>query len=38
VGELDGDGALADRGRDAYDGPVAHVTGGEDAGQAGFEE
>src|SRR5215475_3665917 len=38
VGELDGDGALADGGGDALDGPVAHVTGREDAGQAGFEE
>jgi hypothetical protein len=38
VGELDGDGALPDGGGDAFDGPVAHVSGGEDAGQAGLQK
>ena len=36
MGKLDGDGALAHGASDAFDGPVAHVAGGEDAGQAGF--
>jgi hypothetical protein len=38
VDELDGDGALPDGRCDALDGPVAHVTGGEHAGQAGLQE
>jgi hypothetical protein len=38
VGQLDGDSAFADRGGDAFDGAVAHVAGGEDAGQARLQE
>jgi hypothetical protein len=38
VGELDGDGAFPDGRGDALDGPVARVTGGEYARQAGLQE
>jgi len=38
VGQLNGDGAFADGGGDALDGPVAYVPGGEDAGEAGLQE
>lgn len=37
VDELDGDRALPDRGGHPLDRPVAHVAGGEDAGQAGLQ-
>ena len=37
VDELDGDGALPDGRRHSLDGSVAHVTGGEHAGQAGLQ-
>ena len=36
VDELDGDGAGADGGCYAFDGSVAHVTDGEDSGEAGL--
>jgi len=38
VHELNGDGALADGRRNAFDRPVAHVTGREDAGDAGLQQ
>ena len=36
VGQLGSDGALADGGGYAFDGPVAYVPGGEDSGQTGL--
>ena len=38
VDELDGHGAFADGGGDAFDGAGADVAGGEDAGAAGLEQ
>ena len=38
MGQLDSDGAFADGGGYAFDGPVAYVAGGEDSGQTGLQE